>query len=448
MGRLTKIEKKETGIIFILLAFLSLAGGLFFGSLSALQFIIPGFMDSLPFFKSRPLHVSLVVSWIFLSAIGGIYYYLPRYCKLPLYSDKLPRVHFWIFLFTGIIILFCYFLGKFGGREYWEFAPILAIPIVISWILFGINYFKTAAKKIGEWPVYMWMWGTGIAFFLFTFCESYLWVFPYFRNNIVRDLTVQWKAYGALVGSWNMLVYGTAIFLMERIKEDESIARSKLSFAMYFLGFANLLFGWAHHIYIVPTHPFIRYFAYFVSMTELIILGKIISNWKSSLTEARKDFHLLPYKLIVASDFWIFANLILALSISVPAINIFTHGTHITVAHAMGSTIGINTLILLASCIFLTEDITKHICSVIEKKVIICGFWIVNISLFIFCCALVFAGAEKGKLIIEDKMNFQEIMQSISPYLIIFAVAGLGIFAGVLLIATPVVKAIGKYLSE
>ncbi len=253
MALLVKIERKEIGIVFILLALLSLIGGVFFGSLSALQFIIPGFMNDFPFFKSRPLHVSLVVSWIFLSAIGGIYYYLPRYCKLPLFSNKLPRFHFWIFLFTGIVILGCYIIGKFGGRKYWEFPPILAVPIVISWILFGFNYFKTVARKVGEWPVYLWMWGTGILFFLFTFCESYLWIFPYFRDNIVRDITVQWKAYGALVGSWNMLVYGTVIFLMERIKGDESIARSRLSFLMYFLGLTNLLFGWAHHIYVVPT---------------------------------------------------------------------------------------------------------------------------------------------------------------------------------------------------
>ena len=55
-------------------------------------------------------------------------------------------------------------------------------------------------------------------FLLFTFSEAYLWLFPYFRNNIVLDMTIQWKAYGALTGSWNMLVYGTAIFVMERIR--------------------------------------------------------------------------------------------------------------------------------------------------------------------------------------------------------------------------------------
>jgi len=438
--------KKEIGIIFIALALIALLGGLFFGSISALQYIIPGFLDSLPFFKCRPLHVSLVVAWIFLSAIGGIYYYLPQYCNLPLFSTKLPRIHFWIFLITGVIILSCYVLGKFGGREYWEFPPILAIPIFISWVLFGINYFKTVVKKAGHWPVYLWMWGTGIFFFLFTFSESYLWMFPYFRNSIVRDLTVQWKAYGALVGSWNMLVYGTAIFIMERIKGDESIAKSKLAFLMYFLGFTNLLFGWAHHIYIVPCAPWIRYFAYGISMTELLILGKIMWNWKNSVSESKKHFYLLPFKFIVASDLWVFINLALALVISIPAINVFSHGTHITVAHAMGSTIGINTMILLASCLFLIGDVTKKEFSPLAMKSITIGFWIINSCLAVFWVSLILAGAEKAKLIIEDKLSFQEIMKNINPHLTVFTISGIGIFIGLLLITIPALKVIKEYL--
>lgn len=104
---------------------------------------------------------------------------LAAFLQSSSFLNKLPKIHFGIFLFTGIIILICYIVGKFGGREYWEFPPVLAIPIFISRILFGINYFKTVFKKAGQWSVYLWMWGTGIFFFLFTFSEAYLWVIPY-----------------------------------------------------------------------------------------------------------------------------------------------------------------------------------------------------------------------------------------------------------------------------
>ena len=339
-------------------------------------------------------------------------------------------------------------MGKFGGREYWEFPAILAVPIFFSWIMFGINFFKTVLKKIGQWPVYLWMWATGICFFLFTFTEAYLWVFPYFRDSLVRDLTVQWKAYGALVGSWNMLVYGTALFVMERVKGDGSIATSKMAFLIYILGLTNLMFGWAHHIYIVPNAPWIRYLSYALSMTELLLLAKIMWNWKNSLEEARKDYYFLPYRFLVASDIWIFLNIILAILISIPAINIYTHGTHITVAHAMGSTIGINTMILLSSVLFIIGDVTKYSYSKREMLLIRFGFWITNISLLIFLLSLVFAGAEKGILVIENQLTFHAIMAKINSYLVVFAFAGLGILLGLLMATYPPMLAIVRYLKK
>jgi nitric oxide reductase subunit B len=440
--------KKEISIYFILFAILALLGGVLFGIIGSFQFIIPGFLKSIPFIKCRPLHVSLVIAWIFLSAVGGVYYYLSRYCNVTLYSTKLQRIHLWIFILTGFLVLISYLSGKFGGREYWEFPPVLAIPIILSWLLFGFNYFKTVFTKTDPWPVYIWMWGTGIFFFLFTYMESNLWVLPYFRDNLVRDLTVQWKSNGSLVGSWNMLIYGTAIFLMDKIKNDDSISKSRIAFIMYFLGLINLIFNWAHHIYIVPNALWIRYIAYGISMTELIILGKIIWNWKKNLSKALQDFHILSIRFIVASDVWILLNLVLAIGLSIPAINIFTHGTHFTVAHAMGSTIGINTMILIASCLFLIPDVSKRQFSPLQARYISIGFWVMNIILLFFWLALIFAGYIKGYLVIQDKLNYQEIMLQIRPYMAVVATTGVAIFAGILMVFLSPLKLIWDYIRE
>lgn len=440
--------KKNIGIYFFIIALLCLSGALIFGTIGAFQFVFPDLLKAVPFFKMRPLHVSTAVGWIIFSAVGGIYFYLHEILNLPKITFKLAKWQLIITILSGIAILTCYFTGTFGGREYWEFPAALALPVIVAWLLFLYNYFKTVFKMEEPWPVYLWMWATGVVFFLYTFLESYLWVFPYFRDNIIRDLTVQWKSYGALVGSWNMLVYGTALFLMEHIMQDKSISRSRLAFLMYALGLTNLMFGWAHHIYPVPNATWVRYIAYGVSMTELLILGKIIYNWRSTLTTAQKKFNEVPFMFICASDFWIFLNLTLALAISVPAINVFTHGTHITVAHAMGSTIGINTMILLSSCFFITSKLSGHTMSSTETLNTKIGFWILNISLLVFWFALLFAGFEKGKLTALTKMNFHEIMNNITAPLLVFAVAGLGILAGVIVIIKQPLKRMLNYISE
>jgi nitric oxide reductase subunit B len=432
-------DNDNIGLRFILLGMLALGGGLVFGTIGAFQFLYPGFLEQVPFFKSRPLHVSLVVAWIFLTAVGGIYYYLPRHCGLKLFSAALARLHFWLFLVTGLAILGSYFAGRFGGREYWEFPVVLSVPIFASWILFGINYFRTVIRKHDTWPVYLWMWGTGCIFFFLTFSEAYLWLFPYFRETFVRDITVQWKAYGALVGSWNMLVYGTAIFVMTRVSGDDKPARSRLAFALYFLGFTNLLFGWSHHHYPIPNATLIRNVGYIVSMSELLLLGKIIWDWRRTLSTHQKYQHQLAYRFLAASEWWIFINLILALIISVPAANLITHGTHITVAHSMGSTIGINTMILLASVFCIIENRVGIPLPSGYAVPVRAGYWLGNGALLVFFAALVAAGLRRGTY---SGASFQEMMELIRPYLLVFVVAGVGLATGLLLILAPGIRLI------
>ncbi len=432
-------DHDNVGLWFILLGLLALSGGLVFGTLGAFQFLYPGFLEQVPFFKSRPLHVSLVVSWIFLAAVGGIYYYLPRHCGLKLFSHRLARLHFWLFLVTGLAILGCYFAGRFGGREYWEFPAALAIPIFVSWIIFGINYFRTVARTRDAWPVYLWMWGTGAIFFLLTLSEAYLWLFPYFRENMVRELTVQWKAYGSLVGSWNMLAYGTAIFVMSRISGDDRPARSNLAFALYFLGLTNLMFGWSHHNYPIPNAALIRNVGYIVSMSELLLLGKMIWDWRRTLSTYRRHQHRQAYRFLFASECWIFLNLILALIISVPAANLITHGTHITVAHSMGSTIGINTMILLASVFCIIEDQVGVRLSARYSVPVMVGYWLGNGSLLVFWAALIGAGLRRATYV---GGSFAEMMQLIRPFLLVFMASGVGLAAGLLLVLAPGIRLI------
>lgn len=425
--------------LFLLAGLILLLTGMLFGIIGGLQYIMPGFLKMyLSFEKVRPLHVSSVVFWILLAAMGGVLHYTREYTGQNLFSTRLLRVQLTLFLGTILLILISYIIGSFGGREYWEFPPLLAIPILLGWGLFVINYIKSI-KSLKKQPVYVWMWLTGAIGFLFIFSESYLWVLPYFQKDVVRDMTVQWKSYGSLVGCWNMLIYGSGIYLMEKISNDKTYGHSKIGFALYFLGLFNLFFNWSHHIYTLPVSGDIRHIGYLVSMTELLILGRIIYKWKETVTQAQKFDHLIPYRFLWAADVWILLNLFLAIAMSVPAINIYTHGTHITVAHVMGTTIGINTMLLMAICFdILGENIQFKKRS---QRQIANGYLIVNGSLFVFFMALVGAGIQRSRWQMnQDAGPFGEMMVSLAPYFIAFTLAGLFIFVGFSMITYPLLK--------
>jgi nitric oxide reductase subunit B len=429
----------QVGQRFLVTALLLLGIGVFFGVIGGFQYVLPGFLkEYISFDQVRPLHVSSVVFWIILGAVGSVMSYLQQHTGKGLALPQLAKLQFWVFLVTIIAILGSYILGIFGGREYWEFNPWFAIPILLAWIMFLINFLGSVGS-LRHQPVYVWQWMTGVFFFLFTFLESYLWIFPYFRNHIVNDMTIQWKSYGSIVGAWNMLVYGCSMFLMTKISGNKSMAHSKIAFALYFTGLFNLMFNWGHHIYTLPTHDYIKHISYAVSMTELFIIGRIIYKWKDTLTDAQRHFHLAPFRFLLAADVWVFLTLLLATAMSIPAINVYTHGTHITVAHTMGATIGVNTFLLLA----MITDISGYTPSQRDgpDKWFYRGYYLAIGSLFIFWISLIVAGVLKARWqMMADRTPFSTMMQDLRPVFVVFLVAGICLMIALWMILMRLVK--------
>ena len=422
----------RTALAFLVLSMCYLLAGLLFGVLGGFQYILPPFLkEALAFQKMRPLHVYLVISWIFTASQGCIYYFIPRVAGKKLVWEKGASIHFYMQLLLSAGIIISFFAGAFSGREYLEFPSWFGLLIILSWIPFAINFFVTIRADYSKAPVYIWSWSAGILFFFITMAESYLWLADYFRDNIIRDVTVQWKALGSMVGSWNMLVYGTALFIMEKMNSDESAAKKPVAFFFFFLGLTNLMFNWGHHTYIVPAAPWVKTVAYLISMTELLILGHIIYKWRRTLSGAQKNYHLLPYRLLSFADAWIFVNLALAIVISIPQLNFYTHGTHITVAHAMGATIGINTMLLFGCLLFVLQK-EKPLLFQRFRTSFSRGASLTNIALAIFWTSLLGSGMVKiaGQL---ERQSFQRIMQQCEPLFKVFTVSGVFILLGILM---------------
>lgn len=434
--------KNNFSLLFIIIGLCALIFGGFLGVFSSMVYVFPDFLkDIIPFNQLRPMHTTSAVSWIILTATGGVYFYINK--NLKLFSPTLGILHFSLFMLIGIGIYYSFLSNNMGGREYLEFLPILTVPILLGWILFGVNYFSTMIKQVKNWPVYYWMWGTGIIFMIYHLSEAHFWIFNDIRKDYIKDLSIQWKSYGSFVGSWNLLVYGTAIYLMSKIKGDDSVGRGKESFFFYFLGLTNLMFGWAHHTYIIPSQPWIRYVAYGVSMTEWIIFIHIVYNWSKSLKLEKKKTNKMAYRFLMASEVWVFLNLTLALFMSIPALNYYMHGTHITVAHSMGTTIGINTTILLASVSYIISRLINSK-DLNENKFVQSGFYIFNFSLLAFWIILIVGGVYKAIWMMDmAKTTFGTMQESSSSIFSAFIISGIFLLAGITMIAIPM---IGKLL--
>jgi nitric oxide reductase subunit B len=141
----------------------------------------------------------------------------------------------------------------------------------------------------------------------------------------------------------------------------------------------------------------------------------------------------------VAADWWIFLSLLLAIMMSIPGVNLYTHGTHITVAHTMGTTIGINTFLVLA----IAFDILHVNCfgAVPYTKYFNKAYWLANISLFVFWIALILVGIEKAKWQMRaNRVPFSSMMHQIHPLFYIVFASGLMLATALLVIIYPMIK--------
>ena len=412
--------------LYIVSALSLLIATLVFGLLASWAFLYPEtYNHFLPFYQVRPFHVSAALFWLISGATVSILYYKNATFADVKGNHLVERLFIYTWLGTLFVIFLCYGLKKFGGREYWEFPPILCLPLLISWLLLMGSYFVPWYRSSGKTPMYVWMWSTGIFFFLITFIEQNLWQISWFRESYLREITVQWKANGSMVGAWNQMIYGTSLYLMVKVSGDENIAKGKTVFFFYLLGLSNLMFNWGHHIYNVPTAAWIRDTAYVISMTEWVFLLRMIYGFRKQLEQRRKLRHLITYRFIIASEFWVFMNLLLTLAMSIPAINRYTHGTHITVAHAMGATIGINTMILLASFSYMLEIDRRN---ELTRKAISINYWISQYSLAVFWLSLIAAGIIRGyRSTAINLTNFQEMIQPVMPAIKGSSYAGIGL---------------------
>ena len=382
----------------------------------------------------RPTHVTFAIAWIFLAAMGGIWAFLPKALGVRIHSQRLARAQWWLLLAAGLIAFWGYLNGTVSGREYLNFPWPASLCIIAAWICFIINFFRTAMSSERPWPVYVWMWATGVVTFSWTFLEGHLYLLPWFNDAPVRDLSVQWKSYGGLAGSWNMLVYGLSICLMERVG-GHGVGRSRKAFAFYWLGLMNLMFGYAHHTYPLPQSEWIRWMAFFISMTEWVVLLSLIHDWAQPWSREfwrNRPAERVPRAFLAATSAWIGINLLLAMLISIPTINWFTHGTHVVMAHAMGSTLGINTMILFG--VGFAWMLGKVPINPKLERPLWVGFLFTNIGLLVLWSLLVIAGIVKGLGMARSDWSFHQARTAIAPLISAAGWSALALFVGLLLL--------------
>ena len=336
---------------------ITLVGGLL-GALYSVPALAPGFQPlGLDLRQLRPVHTTFASAWIFLGGMAVVHRYLMDHGGPATSGDRWRlRVQILCWATAGFGILVTLLAGVGSGREYVGFHPGFSVLILAGWLCYAWNFFRVVGPGFWNRPLYVTMWGVGTVFFVYTFLEQHAYLLPGFWGDPVHDLRVQWKATGTMVGAFNLFVYGSVIYIGERISGDAEYGHSRTAYALFAVGLLNSFTNFAHHTYHLPQRDLVKWISFVVSMLEIIILVRAVSDL-AKLVRTREDRPFCATRgSFAAAKYWSVAIVGSAVLISIPPLNAIIHGTYAVTGHAMGATIGIDTMILLGAAIWILGE--------------------------------------------------------------------------------------------
>jgi nitric oxide reductase subunit B len=305
----------------------------------------------------RPLHTTFAAAWLVLGGVTVVHRWLQDHGGMATTGDRWRlRVQVFSWAVAGVGILVTLAMGIGSGREYLGFSPVFSLLILLGWLCHAWSFFRVAGRDFFRRPVYVTMWGVGMLFFTFTFVEQHLWLLPQVFADPILDLRIQWKATGTLVGSVNLFVYGAVIYIGERISRDPRYGHSPTAYALFGVGLLNSFTNFAHHTYHLPQTHIVKWIAFVVSMMEIIVLMKVMYDmW--ALVRSRKTGEFCASRAcFTASKYWTGFILCSAILLAIPPLNAVVHGTYLVTGHAMGATIGIDSMVLLGAAIWVIGE--------------------------------------------------------------------------------------------
>lgn len=307
----------------------------------------------------RPLHTTFAVAWIYLGATTIVYFYLISQLGTPSRAFRLRlKLQLVLWGVAGAGTLVSLSRGVFSGREYMGAHWSWSVLIYLGWILFAWNFYSVVGFNLRGKPVFIYMWFTAFPLFLWAFAEGHGWHLALVGDYPLRDIAIQWKSYGPLVGSFNLLVYGSLGYLACCLTGNSRYAYSNTAFALFFVGVYNSFTNFGHHTYHLPQSLIVKWISCIASLTEAVIVLKYLLDI-AALVRGPREARATPtsvHFLTRMTMYWSFFLIGTAVIISVPPLNTMIHGTHFVVAHAMGTMLGIDSMALWAAMFFVIRQ--------------------------------------------------------------------------------------------
>lgn len=395
----------------------------------------------LPFDILKALHLNIMVLWLLLGFVGGLYYLLPVETGRDIKHPKLIDIQFW-FLFLigiGIIISEIFFTGRnwwlVEGREYVEAGRIWDILLTAGLLTVVYNVVATMRESRNRLSSPILVLAAGAVGSVLMYVPGEIW----FDSIVAAEYFRWWVVHYWVEASFELIAAGViALILLAMTDARREIIEKYLAIEVALILLTGII-GQGHHYYWIGTPDFWLFLGGLFSALEPVPLFLMVWSAYKDLKENHKPIpnKVVLYMIIgatignfIGAGLWGFIH-------TLPQINFYTHGTQITSSHAHFATPGTYLLLVLGIAYLAVPDLSGRMdFSQYRGKI---GFWLLVIGFMNLIFALLIAGVIQVYQQRVEGLSFMSVQNTLLPYFEWRLIGGLIAFAGGLLIAYDLV---------
>ncbi len=405
-----------------------------------------GLHSIIPFNAARATHNNLLVVWLLSGFMGAAYYIIPEESQNELVSVKLAYIQLITLALVGVTAVIGFHFNWWEGRKFLEIPRELDYLVVINVLTFlGIilvTLFK--GKKQSTTAMVLTM---GLVFAALLYLPGMIW----FDSQAMDSFFRWWVVHLWVEGVWELIMGGILAFLLIKLTGVDREVIEKWLYVIVGLTFLSGILGTGHHYYYIGAPEYwLIIGGIFSALEPLAFLGMALF----AIHMYRKGGKKHPNKIAI---FWTLGSAIvsfvgaglLGLAHTLPAVNMYTHGTLVTAMHGHLAFWGAYGMIVFAMITYALPQLTGR--KLFDNPMGLYAFWLSLIGMVGMTVAFGVAGV--AQVYLERKMGLDFMVAQIEievHFLVLILCAtmfatGVGMFiANFLKHGQPTDEAIGQ----
>jgi nitric oxide reductase subunit B len=393
------------------------------------------FHDFIPFHTARATHTNLLVVWLLAGFMGAAYYIIPEEAQRELVSVKWAKIQFFSFALVGVVAVVGYHFNWWEGRKFLEIPRPLDYLVVINVLLFlGLilaTLFKGKQRTTTALVLTM-----GLVFAALLYLPGMVW----FDNQTLDSFFRWWVVHLWVEGVWELIMGGILAYLLIKLTGVDREVIEKWLYVIIGLTFISGILGTGHHYYYIGAPSYwLVVGGIFSALEPLAFLGMALFAFSMYRKGGKKHPNTIAIYWTLGCAITSFAGAgLLGVAHTLPAVNLWTHGTLVTAMHAHLAFWGAYGMLVFAIITYAMPIMTGRKIYKGSRGQI--AFWTSNIGMLGMTTALAAAGVAQVYLERRMGMNFMEAQNEIAVHFYVMLGAACLFTFGVVLFVIDFIK--------